>query len=715
MSRTAKQGFLFSRLFASASFLLLIMLSTTAWGQKVNKAALFEGNADLRKVSSHLLQARADLDAGADMQALRQANQFLKGQGNQIKIEIRLQELNPSLLKQISAAGVSIETSFTQYAMVTGSIAADQLDELAAIPQVATIHPQYGSINRTGSVANQADVSINTDDARSTFGVDGTGVNIGILSDSFYDLILGTGTISGSNCTAQVTGSDPQVSGDIADPAFVLDNGAGGGTDEGAGIAELIADMVPMGVPYFHTAGTSEAAFAAGIGDLVACGSHVIVDDVLFLAEPMFQDGPVAQAAQAAVDAGIPFLTAAGNDGTTGVDEFFVDSNVINQVTFGDDFHLFPGGNGDAFASVTFPPGCDVTFIMQWDNPFDGTLGPGATTDLDLYLCTGTTAASCTVDASIAGQGDCAGTPGGDPFEVIQHTNMTGVDEDFFIAIDHWCNASGETDTSDMPEIRIATFTNCPTPTPSITFEGGIFDKSQIYDHPLTRDALAVGAVFYGEIDMGGSLIGGPEINVEDFSSLGGDHNIYFGPTGLPLPMPEMRFAPQIAGPDGTNTTFFGNDIGFDADSFPNFFGTSASAPHAAAVAALLLDASPDIHPLDVNAVLKYSSRDIEIPGIDNRSGYGLIDGHRAVQTVSNIGTGCIPELYLGNHLTSGTNYFRACDMILTGGIYGVSTGGSLTMDVGPGGNFLFNSGFKVEPGAELIIRIVPSLVDPDP
>ncbi|MES1263606.1 MAG: S8 family serine peptidase, partial [Peristeroidobacter soli] len=54
----------------------------------------------------------------------------------------------------------------------------------------------------------------------------------------------------------------------------------------------------------------------------------------------------------------------------------------------------------------------------------------------------------------------------------------------------------------------------------------------------------------------------------------------------------EVRQKPDLAAMDGANTTFFTADSAVDADTFPNFFGTSAAAPHAAAIAALVLDAA---------------------------------------------------------------------------------------------------------------------------
>jgi hypothetical protein len=75
----------------------------------------------------------------------------------------------------------------------------------------------------------------------------------------------------------------------------------------------------------------------------------------------------------------------------------------------------------------------------------------------------------------------------------------------------------------------------------------------------------------------------------ESFTSPG-PATILFDADGNRLPAPQIRQQPVIAAMDGANNTFFGGDSPGDADTFPNFFGTSAAAPNAAAVAALVLE-----------------------------------------------------------------------------------------------------------------------------
>ena len=106
-----------------------------------------------------------------------------------------------------------------------------------------------------------------------------------------------------------------------------------------------------------------------------------------------------------------------------------------------------------------------------------------------------------------------------------------------------------------------------------------------------------------------------------------------------------VRDKPEIVAPDGTNTTFFGapDPPCCEGDGFPNFFGTSAAAPHAAAVAALLLEAAPGLSPDDVYAALETTAIDMDDPftpgfdvGFDFGTGNGLIQADLAIASTNN-------------------------------------------------------------------------------
>ncbi len=594
---------------------------------KTFKNEAYEGNPDLEKVSSGLIAVRKRVRDGLSVaQAQRVAPSVPVARGG-VEIDVRLTQLTPDVVARLEAAGMQIDEAYPEYARAIGTCDPLLLDRVAAISEVRTIHPNYRPLVSVGAVTSQADTLIRAAQARAELGVDGSGVPIGILSDSFDS--AGSGTVTGTGCARAVSGTSSQVSGDLP-PSVVVLQDVPGRTDEGRAMAELIHDLAPGAPLLFATAFTSEPGFAAAIDALRACGAKVLVDDVLYFAEPMFQDGVVAQAAQAAVDAGIPFFSSAGNYGRFGIEADYVDGAPADP---DNNFHLF--GPGNQVANVTLPSGCGARFVLQWAEPFDGALGPGASTDFDIALFDCTSGFCQLIPGAIADspQG-CflqGGGPGGDPIEVLESPiNNSGTPRTVSLAVNRACGSARRF------RIGVSRVGPCSL-TSGYVFDSS-FDAPQIYGHAAAAGVVAVAAVDYREIEQAGTRQPPSSvINVEPFSSLGGSLRFFFGPNGVPLPGgPQLRAKPELAAPDGTNTTFFGVNV--DGDAFPNFSGTSAAAPHAAAVAALIREQSPLLAPASILSLLASTAIDIETPGFDFLSGFGLIDALDAVSAASEPG-----------------------------------------------------------------------------
>ena len=81
---------------------------------------------------------------------------------------------------------------------------------------------------------------------------------------------------------------------------------------------------------------------------------------------------------------------------------------------------------------------------------------------------------------------------------------------------------------------------------------------------------------------------------------------------------------------------------------FTPFYGTSASAPHAAAVAVLLKDVDPGLGPAGIARILRETSLERGDPGFDTTWGFGLIDAFAAAKRAGQVGNSplfwvCLP------------------------------------------------------------------------
>jgi uncharacterized repeat protein (TIGR01451 family) len=500
------------------------------------------------------------------------------------------------------------EVSAVAGRLVSASYPLDRLDELEREP---TLHFARLSvpITRSGVVITQGDLAQGSDVARDTFDLDGAGSKVGVLSDSF-------------DCAGTGGGYAADVdTGDLPAGVSVIDDLAAGCTDEGRAMAQIIHDVAPGAALAFHTAFNGEADFAQGIIDLADAGSNIIVDDVSYLAEPMFQDGVIAQAVDEVDARGVAYFSSAGNNGRQAYQAEFSDSPLTGPL--GGVLHDFNPEPEIVDTRLAVNQNSDVTYILQWQDPFFSVSGhPGASSDLGICFYYSGLLLGCPDTQNV----------GFDPLEGAS-INLTGNVE---ISIER---LSGP----NPGAIKVVMFGSMSFADSYTGTESGT-----VYGHSNAAAANAVGASAYFLTPFFGE-----DPPVLNYYSSAGNTPILFDTDGEGIFPAEIRDKPEFTAPDGGNNTFFGVD--YEPDDWPNFFGTSASAPHAAAVASLMRDADPALAPHEITGLLQLTAIDIserETLGFggprvsvgadyDNDSGAGLIDAVQAVTQVIVIDDEC--------------------------------------------------------------------------
>jgi hypothetical protein len=436
----------------------------------------------------------------------------------------------------------------------------------------------------TSSVSNAGAVAMNVPNATSTYGATGTGVKIGILSNSF---------------NAQNAAAAEEADGDLPSTVTVVQDYASG-DDEGRAMAELVHAAAPGAQIYFATAETTLQNFASNILALAAAGCKVIVDDVTYFDEPFFQTGDVVQQAiETVIAEGVSYFTSASNEGTNfyqaGIS--LVSARLPGHLATSEleNFGATAAANSgsDTLQQVTIGGGDSVTFDLQWTQPFQSIGGTGTAYSLAIYLYqNGTLVGSATVNDT-----------GGDPVQTLTYQN-TGGSGTFDIAIALNGGTVASTAGGTLKYIIYAGNTTYDSINDSAAGSG----SGTVTGHELLADVNTVGAIAAGSTS-------GPE----SFSSVG-PGAIYYNASGTALTTPQATGKVDFLAPDGISTSVSG---------FSQFYGTSAAAPDAAAVATLLLQVNPNLSPAEISADLAGTAT--AISGNANQVGAGLVNADAAL------------------------------------------------------------------------------------
>jgi len=443
------------------------------------------------------------------------------------------------------------------------------------LARVFRLFSPSATLEAVGSLTTQGDVTHAAKTSRTTYGVNGGLVRVGVLSDSAESLAFLIG------------------SGDLpADATIVADIIDGPGSSEGTAMMEIVADLAPGARLFFASAFNGPESFADNIRALrFQYNCDVIVDDVSYSDESPFQDGVISRAVNDVVADGAIYFTSSGNSG-----------NLTNNNSSAWEGDFVDGGpNGPyrlhSFGAATFNRLLTVTGPIElfWSDPLGG-----SSNDYDLFVLN---AAGTTVIA--ASTNNQSGT--GDPFEEV--FNPAGLPANSLVVVAKLAAAAPRA-------LHLSNFFGEPLQFRTSGVSSG---------HNAAPSAVSVAAVAWNSARIGTKpFVGGASNPTEPFSS-DGPRKMFFNANGTAITPGNFLFGtnggttfvkPDIAAADGVTTRTPG---------FSQFYGTSAAAPHAAGIAALIKSKNPSLTPAAIKQAMTSTALDIRAAGVDRDSGYGLV------------------------------------------------------------------------------------------
>ncbi len=358
-------------------------------------------------------------------------------------------------------------------------------------------------------------------------------------------------------------------------PASIDVRKAGNG-DEGTAMLEIIHDLAPGAALGFYGPSTA-VDMVNGIGILRNAGCTVIVDDLSFNGEPYYQDGQINNAiTNVMVNSNVSYAGSAGNVAQMHWQGTFVAGTFANGLGTANRWLV----TDELFGMVLQNNGYFNAYL-QWNDPWGG-----SGNDYDLYLFNGA------MQIIAASQDTQAGA--GNPVEHFFYQNTSGGTQTVYLAAFRW---QGSTNN------KLQLYTR----------GGGVAAREyNVIQGSVTPNHHTLGMFTSAAIDANDP----GNDTIESFSSQ--------GPVEHYFPSYQLRSKPDITGIDGVSVTGAG---GFSSP----FYGTSAAAPHIAAIAGLVRSTKPGATRDQVYWWMAGGAIDLGTPGQDNTFGFGRADALNAV------------------------------------------------------------------------------------
>ena len=630
---------------AAVSFLCIVLagglLLLASWAAAEKPGGKLSSRLHDLARSSSLRSSNAEIQASALHLPAHGPGSLMHNSRGDILSYIRMAEITELQIQALSNAGAQIVHVSQEYGTVTAYLNPSSLSLLASLPAVSYIRevhaPQTSRAESPlpaevyaplvtcpqGAAVSEGDTQLTAATARSTYGLTGDGVQVGVLSDSYDG--------NGSPMPATNAGDDV-ASGDLpgtmnpcgyTTPVNVIEDFIDpAATDEGRGMLQIVHDLAPGATLSFASAWSGLLSFASNIQALRTEGADIIVDDISYFDEPFFQEGPVNVAISAVVSSGAMYFTSAGNSNKIvgGLNASSYEAPAYRPTPcpavllaapyLEKDCHNFepnpslPPNNG---SGITLAYNGYIRPIFQWNEPWYG-----VTNDLDIFLLDDS-------DAVVA-RSWADSIADNEPYEYFSFQNTGLFPKNYRIVIGRYSGSS-------LPRLKyLFSRSGGINSLQYSTSNGGDIVGPTIYGHSAAHDGLSVAAVPFSDSN-----------NPESYTSRGTATH-YYGPVSGTTPAspitPDVLEQPDFAATDGGCTTFF---YSFSGGCY-RFYGTSAAAPHAAAVAALLKQEANALRDDLDQGIVKYllQSTTRMVSGGDVLSvGSGLIDASAAAAKLS--------------------------------------------------------------------------------